>query len=203
MTRITQSGRNVHYQIGDRFLGKGNEWFNRTGSTCQKDLSKSAINTFHQVNGRFSFCLSAKFGSDKGVRDVNIWTTVSKRHNCDIICSEIAKPWQQPIRNQGLGCCLDKCICSKDNMIIGLKLTVGYQGHGLWCPFDWPQCPSQKSLFGLGHFDALSRPSNLYCNKDCTLEESGLAPPPKKKKKFTACSSIFFLGPASSNFLTI
>ena len=24
----------------------------------------------------------------------------------------------------------------------GLKLIQGHHGHGLGCPFDWPQCPS-------------------------------------------------------------
>ena len=27
---------------------------------------------------------------------------------------------------------------------VGLKLIEGHQGHGLWCPYGWPQCPSQN-----------------------------------------------------------
>ena len=41
-------------------------------------------------------------------------------------------------------------------------------------PRPWPlmpQCPSQKSLFGLGHFGALSR---LYKRMTCALEKSDL-----------------------------
>ena len=37
----------------------------------------------------------------------------------------------------------------------GLKLDEGHQCHGLWCPSDWPKCPSQKSQFGLRHFFSL------------------------------------------------
>ena len=60
-------------------------------------------------------------------------------------------------------------------LIAGLKLI---EGHGIWCPFDWPQCPSRKSLFGLG----------LVVLKEFALGKSGLA---LKIRKFKACNRAF------------
>ena len=35
----------------------------------------------------------------------------------------------------------------------GLEITGSHQhDHSLWCRWDWPQWPSQKLQFGLGHF---------------------------------------------------
>ena len=61
------------------------------------------------------------------------------------------------------------------HFLAGLKLVEGHQGSDTY-PFVWPQCPSQKSLFDLGLFCALSKYSYLCCNKRMCPRKKLLCP---------------------------
>ena len=42
--------------------------------------------------------------------------------------------------------------------------------HGFWCPFDWPQCPSQISLFCLNPLTMVPEISRAGVYGECTVK---------------------------------